>query len=285
MALSITEKIKLQREGLSIKSQLKTETDFTQKLTLQKRWSVIVKQLKGTSKLDEKGRDVDAQANQAATSEQNALPEPTDKQKEAGVYKKGRIKLFGLDLAIENPKGSTRSSKDTDSNKWSITMHHHYGDIERSKGADGDPVDVFIGDNHESQTVFIIDQIRPETRSFDEHKVMLGFTSIKEAEQAYLKNYEKDWQGIGAITPMPLDKFQKWIFSGVKTDPLRYRAGTFNKQASKERATLDFDDYVKQSRDEVKRTVVSLHDKGYSLEQMIALLAHWLEANQPPDAA
>ena len=39
----------------------------------------------------------------------NDLPEPTDAQKEAGNYKKGHVRLNGLDISIENPQGSTRS--------------------------------------------------------------------------------------------------------------------------------------------------------------------------------
>lgn len=34
---------------------------------------------------------------------------PTDAQKEAGNYKKGHVWIQGLDITIENPKGSVRS--------------------------------------------------------------------------------------------------------------------------------------------------------------------------------
>ena len=37
---------------------------------------------------------------------------PTAKQKEAGNYAKGRVRFAGLDIAIENPKGSERSGVD-----------------------------------------------------------------------------------------------------------------------------------------------------------------------------
>ncbi|ELY1973236.1 hypothetical protein SL040_004723, partial [Aeromonas salmonicida] len=54
-------------------------------------------------------------------------PEPTEAQKEAGNYKKGHLTLQGLDIALENPKGSTRSGTDQDGKAWQSTMTHDYG--------------------------------------------------------------------------------------------------------------------------------------------------------------
>ncbi len=79
-------------------------------------------------------------------------PEPTEAQKEAGNYKKGHLTLQGLDIALENPKGSTRSGTDQDGKAWQSTMAHDYGYIKRTLGADGDHVDVFIGDQPDSET-------------------------------------------------------------------------------------------------------------------------------------
>ncbi|PTT91334.1 hypothetical protein DBR45_55290, partial [Pseudomonas sp. HMWF031] len=62
---------------------------------------------------------IDAAANEAATSPTNDRPEPTEAQKEAGNYKKGKVRLHGLDISIENPKGSTRKGKDQDGKEWS----------------------------------------------------------------------------------------------------------------------------------------------------------------------
>lgn len=42
---------------------------------------------------------------------------PTEKQKEAGNYKKGHIKVDGLDVTIEQPKGSIRRGTDANGNK------------------------------------------------------------------------------------------------------------------------------------------------------------------------
>lgn len=146
--------------------------------------------------------------------------QPTEKQIEADNYKKGRVSLHGLDIAIENPKDSVRSGQDSDGKKWESKMAHHYGDIKGIKGADGDDLDVFIGDKPESDKAYIIDQVDPKTGEFDEHKVMLGFDDKAQAESGYLANYEDGWKGVGAVTEMPISDFKEWIKSGNTTKPV-----------------------------------------------------------------
>ncbi|EPX9364085.1 LPD38 domain-containing protein [Aeromonas veronii] len=147
-------------------------------------------------------------------------PEPTDAQKEAGNYKKGHLKLQGLDIALENPKGSTRSGTDKDGKAWQSTMAHDYGYIKRTLGADGDHVDVFIGDQPDSETVYVVDQVDPKTGKFDEHKVMMGFADEQAAQAGYLANYEKGWKGLGSIKAMPVEEFKRWVKAGDTTKPV-----------------------------------------------------------------
>ena len=90
---------------------------------------------------------------------QHADTQPTEAQKKAGNYQKSHVKLHGLDITIENPKGSTRTGTDRNGTEWSVDMPAHYGYVKRTVGADGDHVDVYIGDNPASDTVFIVDQI------------------------------------------------------------------------------------------------------------------------------
>ncbi len=144
---------------------------------------------------------------------------PTEAQKEAGNYKKGHIKLDGYDITIENPKGSERSGVDENGNPWSITMNNTYGYIRRTEGVDGDHIDVFLSDDPDSGSVFVIDQVKPDG-SFDEHKVMYGFNTAEEAREAYLSNYSEGWQGLGTITEVSKEEFKKWIESSHrKTKP------------------------------------------------------------------
>ncbi|MFM5151203.1 LPD38 domain-containing protein [Aeromonas hydrophila] len=150
--------------------------------------------------------------------------EPTEAQKEAGNYKKGHLTLLGLDVALENPKGSTRSGTDRDGKAWQSTMAHDYGYIKRSLGADGDHVDVFIGDHPESETVYVVDQADPKTGKFDEHKVMMGFADEQAAKAGYLANYERGWKGLSAIKAMPVEEFKRWVKEGDTKSPIAAQA-------------------------------------------------------------
>jgi site-specific DNA-cytosine methylase len=169
---------------------------------------------------------------------------PSDAQKESGNYKKGHIKFGGYDYTIENPKGSTRSGKDSDGKEWKVTMHDTYGYIRGKFGKDGDHLDMFINDKADLDNwngdVFVVDQVNPDG-SFDEHKVMYGYDSMDDAKKAYLANYSDGWQGLGNITGASKDEFDKWLDTSkrklkpfadyakvkfsLKSKPVRFEAG------------------------------------------------------------
>ena len=145
---------------------------------------------------------------------------PTDAQKEAGNYRKGHLRLDGYNITIENPKGSVRRGTDSKGNAWENTLNNDYGYIRGTEGVDGDHIDVYLSDNPTEGNVFVIDQVNPETREFDEHKVMYGFNSAEEARDAYLANFSEGWNGLGTITEVSKDEFKKWIESSHrKTKP------------------------------------------------------------------
>lgn len=135
---------------------------------------------------------------------------PTEQQKSDGNYQTGEISMFGLNLAIENPKGSVRSGKDNLGEEWSITMLNDYGHIKGTTGADGDEVDIFIGPNLSSELVFVINQMSVDG-SFDEHKVMLGFDDAESAKMGYLSNYKAGWSGMGDVQEMSVDEFKLFL--------------------------------------------------------------------------
>lgn len=145
---------------------------------------------------------------------------PTEAQKEAGNYKMGHLNLDGYRITIENPKGSVRRGTDSKGNAWENTLNNDYGYIRGTEGVDGDHIDVYLSDNPSEGNVFVIDQVNPETREFDEHKVMYGFNSAEEAREAYLANFSEGWNGLGTITEVSKDEFKKWIQSSHrKTKP------------------------------------------------------------------
>lgn len=144
---------------------------------------------------------------------------PTDAQKEAGNYKKGHIKVDGLNITIEQPKGSIRRGTDANGKQWESEMHNTYGYIRGTESVDGDHIDIFLSDNPTEGNVFVVDQVNKDG-SFDEHKVMYGFPDMESAKQAYLSNYEEGWQGLGNITEVSKEDFKAWIDSSKrKTKP------------------------------------------------------------------
>lgn len=140
--------------------------------------------------------------------------EPSEAQAQAGNYKKAHVRIAGQDVTIENPKGSTRRNKNPDGPAWESVLPAHYGYIKRTTGADGDQLDVYVGDNPKSKKVYIIDQRAPTANGrFDEHKVILGADSIAQARDLYTKAFS-DGSGasrIGAITSVSPKAFRDWL--------------------------------------------------------------------------
>ena len=167
---------------------------------------------------------------------------PTDAQKEAGNYKKGHLRLDGYNITIENPKGSVRRGTDSKGNAWENTLNNDYGYIRGTEGVDGDHIDVYLSDNPTEGNVFVIDQVNPETREFDEHKVMYGFNSAEEAREAYLANFSEGWNGLGTITEVSKDEFKKWIESSHrKTKPFsEYKSVRANEMQSTDESELRY---------------------------------------------
>jgi len=161
---------------------------------------------------------------------------PTEAQAEAGNYKKGRYSWQGLTIAIENPKGSTRSGVSEDGKVWSTKMKWDYGYFVRTDGKDGDEVDTFIGPDRDSELVHVINQVEPGTTKFDEHKVVIGATTEKQARKIYLDNYDRGWKGLGSIRAMTLPDFKKWLKDPKQTHK---QAGDFVKMAKTYRLTGD----------------------------------------------
>lgn len=174
---------------------------------------------------------------------------PSEAQKEAGNYKKGHIKINGFDVSIEQPVGSVRSGKDASGKEWSQVMNNTYGYIRGTESVDGDHIDVFLGPDMNSDMVYVVDQVNTDG-SFDEHKVMMGFSSLEDARSAYLSNYGEGWQGLGNITGVALDEFKKWIDSSIrKTKPFSEYKGIKREEdiaprKVKKLSLVDKDDYI-----------------------------------------
>lgn len=156
---------------------------------------------------------------QIATARRQTQEPKSEAQAAAGNYPKGRVRMHGFDIVIETGKGQTRSGTDANGKTWSVTMAWDYGDIKRTEGKDGDPIDVFIGPHPDTELVFVIDQLN-EKGKFDEHKVMCGFKTQDDAKAGYLANYEAGWEDrIGNITPLTIPQFKWWVNNGPTDKP------------------------------------------------------------------
>lgn len=132
---------------------------------------------------------------------------PSPAQAEAGNYKKPRLKWNGLDIAIENPAGTVREGVDEGGKAWRTEFKYAYGEISRTEGVDGDPVDVYMGPDETAPEVYVVRQMkRKDWDKYDEDKCFLGFPSMEAAKQAYLEHYD-DPRFFGGIVGFPLDEF------------------------------------------------------------------------------
>ena len=128
----------------------------------------------------------------------------------SGHKLQGRTSFRGLNISIENKKGSIRRGVDSDGHKWAIKMHFDYGYIRGTEGVDGDHVDCYIGDNIDAKNVYIIHQKIPGTDKYDEDKCMLGFNTLADAKAAYLKQYDKPGF-FGGVDTVPFEVFKQKV--------------------------------------------------------------------------
>lgn len=192
-------------------SELEGKTDIfseAEQITLNNEKNELESEFEGLRKIN-----ATSEAIQEARNDVN--PAPTEAQKEAGNYKKGHVTIDGLNITIENPKGSTRSGKDASGKEWSVTMQNDYGYIRGTKAVDGDHIDIFLSDTPTSGNVYVVDAIDQKAGAFDESKVMYGFNSLEEARDAYLSNYSEGWK-VGPITEVSKEEFKKWIDSSTR---------------------------------------------------------------------
>ena len=121
-----------------------------------------------------------------------------------------RMTFRGLNISIETDKDELRHWYDPhNKTKGSTKMTHAYGYIRRTKGVDGDHVDVYVGPNEQAKNVYVVHQMKaPDFKKYDEDKCMLGFDSADAAKKAYLANFD-DARFFGSMTTMPFEEFKK----------------------------------------------------------------------------
>ena len=160
------------------------------------------------------------------------LPNLTSMWQKDLVYTIGSIELI-----IEYLPGETRTKNKPGMRTVSNVFPVAYGRIQNTTDVHGEELDVYIKDAiaAENNNVYVIDQIIPEIRMFDEHKVMLGFSNREEIIALY-DDIFSDGSGIsriGAITEFTWEQFTTWLdlpgatyyptmtYTGEKIDSVR----------------------------------------------------------------
>lgn len=177
-----------------------------------KKWNNAVKAAKEEYK--EKGIENPDDSTKGFTERIKELYNGADSVKKSLTFSghklQGRTAFRGLNISIENKKGTIRRGVDSDGHKWAIKMHYDYGYIRGTEGVDGDHVDCYIGNNIDAKNVYIIHQKIPGTDKYDEDKCMLGFNTLADAKAAYLKQYDKPGF-FGGVDTVPFELFKQKV--------------------------------------------------------------------------
>jgi hypothetical protein len=120
---------------------------------------------------------------------------------------KREISFQGMQIVIENEKGSIREWKHNGENGLT-KMFYPYGFIKRTIGDDGEEVDCFIGDDKFAPFAYIIRPSDSKDYSAKEDKAMLGFSSQDAARDAFLAHYNNQ-EFLGDIVELPIHLFKE----------------------------------------------------------------------------
>lgn len=147
------------------------------------------------------------------------IPLPVD----ASVWLKDTPYLVGspsVAVVIEYLPGSIRRKVRDNGQEVTNVMPAGYGRISRTTDIHGEDLDMYLNAKGytEDAPVFIIDQVGL-TGMFDEHKVMFGFPTVKDATDTYLSVVKPGIAPvkIGAVTQMSQEQFHQWIARPDKT--------------------------------------------------------------------
>lgn len=104
------------------------------------------------------------------------------------------VDFQGIAVTIDRPVGFVQTGKDATGREWTRTYSCDYGFFPRTKGGDGDELDVYVGPSATSKRVFWVAQNKFDG-SFDEFKVFLGFDRPSEAMATYAAHTPRELCG------------------------------------------------------------------------------------------
>lgn len=161
---------------------------------------------------------------------------PSEAQAAAGNYRKPVVDWGDMPVRLENLKGSVRRGpvdEATGKPTWETeTKAVAYGYISGTKSADKEGIDIYIGDDEQhADKAFVIDQLTPDGKTWDEPKIVTAVPDEAAARALYLSHFPKKWKGLGAITPMTRDQVEVWAYSDAATKPVAWKVNPHEKHA------------------------------------------------------
>lgn len=135
-----------------------------------------------------------------------------DVQRRYAVTDQGQgpmIEVHGIPIVIETPKGERRQG-----NGWSAQMASDYGYIQGTNSPEGahEQLDCFVGEDRESQAIWALEQMDPESGEFDEFKFFIGFPDRQTAIDAYKASHDDAAaKRIGRVHRMNVAAFRSFI--------------------------------------------------------------------------
>jgi hypothetical protein len=120
----------------------------------------------------------------------------------------GTIDFQGIPVWVETARGDVRSGTDPNGKPWSVVMPAHYGEVANTVGVDGDPVDVFVGDDASAPEVYVFHTRVAGTRKYDEDKAFLGFRTLNDARRAFFAAYTRGGM-LESVTTWTVDQFKR----------------------------------------------------------------------------
>ena len=100
----------------------------------------------------------------------------------------------GIRVHVDRPIGTVQTGTDADGNAWSRNYLVDYGFLPKTKGGDGEELDVFLGGDELAAEAYAIRQVKSDG-TFDEHKLMLGYSSADAARASYLAHVPEQYLG------------------------------------------------------------------------------------------
>jgi hypothetical protein len=108
---------------------------------------------------------------------------------------KKRATFAGLRVTVDRPRGHVVRGVDSLTGEpYEVTYSLDYGYLPRTRGGDGEGLDVFLGPDEQSARAFWATHLRDDG-SFDEYKLFLGFNTARAARDAYEAHYPARWFG------------------------------------------------------------------------------------------